>query len=236
MLYIAILAAITLIVGILSAKSSMLRNEIFSNDNFCAIAAAEGIKKPRPAFSLGRLQLAFWTVIVTSSFLFILIATSTSKAIAQIEVPVVNLTLLGIAAGTTVMAKVIDNSQKDNQSDSISQQDYPSKGFLMDIVSDEKGVSIHRLQNVLWMFIVGGLYIAHVAASSKLPDEHVITNELLGLLGISAGAYLGLKTTENKAAPISPATTNVNLINNNDLTNANTVAQDPQSIVIVKTP
>ena len=209
MLYIAILAVITILVVIIAVRSAMLRTEIFNKDNFCAVAAAGGIKNPRPAFSLARSQLAFWTVIIISSFVYIAIDKSTATATAAIAVPAVNLTLLGIVAGTTVVAKVIDNSQKDSQSDSIPQQDYPSKGFLTDIISDEKGISIHRLQNVMWLVVVGGIYIAYVAVHSQLPDNTVITNELLGLMGISAGAYLGLKTTENQAAPISQATTNV---------------------------
>jgi hypothetical protein len=120
----------------------------------------------------------------------------------------VNLILLGIAGGTTAVAKVIDSSQQNNQGPSIPQQDYPSKGFFMDLISDEKGVSIHRLQNVLWTIIVGVIYISSVYDRKILPDQTIINNQLLGLMGISAGTYLGLKTSENKNAPVSPANVN----------------------------
>lgn len=211
-MYYLILSALALVVIVLAAKSSMLRNEVFNQTNFCNIAANTNLSKPKPSFSLGRTQLAFWTVIIISSYIFVYISATPQGFIAPFMDPV-NLTLLGIAAGTTVVSKVIDNSQKDAPNDSVPQQDYPSKGFFIDVISDENGVSVHRLQNVIWTIVVGAIYIAYVAAKSKMPDDTVITSQLLILMGISSGAYLGLKTTENKAsvsdpvaaAPIIPA-------------------------------
>jgi hypothetical protein len=208
-MYFIILFTLSAIVIIVSTKTSMLRNELFNEENFCKIAKAQNIKVPRAAFSLGRSQLAFWTVIIVSSFIDIFLKCSTMR---DFDIPVidsVNLTLLGIAAGTTLVSKVIDNSQKDNQGEAISQQDYPSKDFLTDIISDEKGVSIHRLQNVIWTVVVGAIYIGFVAGHEQLPDEKIITTQLLSLMGISTGAYLGLKLNENKNAPVNDATTNV---------------------------
>jgi hypothetical protein len=72
---------------------------------------------------------------------------------------------------------------------------------LRDILSDKNGVSIHRLQNVLWTLIVGVIYIQFVATQSSLPDETVLTDNLLMLMGISTGAYVGLKTMENSKDP-----------------------------------
>jgi hypothetical protein len=185
----------------------MLRTEIFNITNFQQLTLTKGIRHPRPAFSLGRTQLAFWTVIIISSFIYTVYVHSTS-GISVPPIDPVNLILLGIAAGTTAVAKVIDSSQQNNQGASIPQQDYPSKGFFMDLISDEKGVSIHRLQNVLWTIIVGFIYISSVYDKKMLPDQSVINNQLLGLMGISASAYLGLKTSENKNAPVSPANVN----------------------------
>jgi hypothetical protein len=182
---------------VIASKSAMLRSEVFSMENYLIIAEANNIEKPKPAFSLGRSQLAFWTVIISSTFIYVVIYASSGSSIVIPEIPPVNLILLGIAAGTTVVAKVIDNSQKDNGTGTISQQDWPSKGFLTDIISDENGVSIHRLQNVIWIIIVGIIYIYYVIINSKIPDGNIINNDLLGLMGISAGTYLGLKTTEN---------------------------------------
>ncbi|ALM49021.1 hypothetical protein AMR72_09040 [Flavobacterium psychrophilum] len=220
-MYYIILIAFAILMIWISEKSSMLRNNIFNAENFAAIAKTEKIKKPKASYSLGRSQLAFWTVIVASSFVYLLLSQS---AYPQILVPVldtVNLTLISIAAGTTVISKVIDSSQKENQNGSVPQQDYPSEGFFIDIISDEKGVSIHRLQNVIWTVIVGGIYIAYVSGHTTLPDDTILTSNLLGLMGISTAAYLGLKLNENKGTP-----------NNTNVTNetpnsVNTIAPSP---------
>jgi hypothetical protein len=207
-MYYLILAVISAIVIVVAIKSSMLRNAVFNNDNFCMLADNGGKTKPRAAFSLGRSQLAFRTVIVISSFIYVYLNASPQEYTAPV-LATVNLTLLGIAAGTTIASKVIDNSQKDTQGNSIPQQDYPSEGFLIDIISDEKGVSIYRLQSVIWTLIIGAIYIAYVSGKSKMPDDTVITSQLLILMGISSSTYVGLKTTENTSAPVSATTTNL---------------------------
>jgi len=213
-MYYVILAILTAIVVLIAKKSSMLRNELFNEENFCKLAESQGIKNPRPSYSLGRTQLAFWTVIVMSSFIYVLMELShlfdevIPIAIKVPELNNVNLALLGIAAGTTIVSKVIDSGQKETQGAAVPQQDYPSNGFLLDIISDEKGVSIHRLQNVIWTIIVGAIYIAFVSSETELPTETTITTQLFALMGISTGAYLGLKLNENKNAPVSPETVN----------------------------
>jgi len=207
-MYYIILLAFAVLMVLISQKSAMLRNTIFNRANFNAVAKSENIKKPKASYSLGRSQLAFWTVIVAASFVYLLLSQS---AYPDINVPVldtVNLTLISIAAGTTVVSKIIDSSQKDNPTEAIPQQDYPSEGFFIDIISDEQGVSIHRLQNVLWTIIVGGIYIAYVSGHTTLPDDTVLTTNLLGLMGISTAAYLGLKLNENKSSATTPETVN----------------------------
>jgi hypothetical protein len=251
-MYYLILAVLTIIVLIVATKSAMLRNQVFNESNFLALASSEGISNPKPAFSLGRSQLAFWTVIIVSSFIYVYLDASPQTYSAPVLAEV-NLILLGIAAGTTVASTVIDGSQKDAQNGGIPQQDYPSQGFLRDIISDENGVSIHRLQNVIWTIIIAVIYIAYVAAKSKMPDDQVITNQLLILMGISSGAYLGLKTTENQAPaantpanaapvtpssvtpaaavpiPTAPASTAVNLATANPVTPTSPVA--PSTVI-----
>ena len=207
MIYSVILVIISAMVIIIGRRSAMLRTEIFNIVNFQLLAITMGIKKPRPAFSLGRTQLAFWTVIIVSSFIYTVVAQwSTGISVSYIDP--VNFVLLGIAGSTTAFAKMIDNSQQDNQGKGIPQQDYPSSGFFMDIISDEKGVSIHRLQNVIWTVVVGVIYISAVFDKKLLPDHTIISKELLGLMGVSAGAYIGLKTTENRNIPVMPSGVN----------------------------
>jgi hypothetical protein len=76
MLYFIILALILVMVSLISSKSGLLRNELFSQENLCKIAKAEGIKDPPPAYSLGRTQLAFWMMIIVSSSIYAILEKS----------------------------------------------------------------------------------------------------------------------------------------------------------------
>jgi hypothetical protein len=62
----------------------------------------------------------------------------------------------------------------------------------MDILSDDHGVNFHRFQMAAWTFVLGIIFIQQVYKGLAMPDFDVT---LLGLMGISAGTYLGLKTT-----------------------------------------
>lgn len=217
----------------ISMQSNMLRNTVFNDENFQKVATKSKNKTPKPAYSLGRTQLAFWTVIVVSSFIYLLISQSVYP---DIQVPVldtVNLTLISIAAGTTLVSKAIDISQNNNQGEAIPQQDYPSEGFFIDIISDETGVSIHRLQNVIWTVVVGGIYIVFVSGHTTLPDDTILTPNLLMLMGISTGAYLGLKLSENKSPAINDAMINEG---NNDDTPPPPPPPVPQVVVVPPAP
>jgi hypothetical protein len=187
--YFIIMAIVAVIVITLATKTNMLR-DVSEESKLTENALKANIKEPKAPFSLARTQFAFWTVIIFSSFLYILF----KQKFTIPEINNVNLILLGIVVSTSASAKLIDNSQKNNGDLS---QDNPSEGFLTDILSDKKGVSVHRLQNVLWTIAVGIIYIQYVASESNLPDNTVISDNLLLLMGISTGAYLGIKTTEN---------------------------------------
>lgn len=206
--YYIILAIITAIVVILAYRTCLLNDVVINTIAFQAKAVSSKIEKPNAPFSLAKTQLAFWTIIIFSSFLYILLKYGECPAINS-----VNLTLLGIAVTTTAAGKVIDNSQKNNGD---LNQDHPSEGFITDILSDKQGVSIHRLQNVLWTLVVGFMYIRYVATDFNLPDEEVITNNLLLLMGISNTAYLGLKTAENTKPSSASNNVNTNTANNNN--------------------
>jgi len=189
-MYYLILAILSIIVIVLGARTNLLKDIVVNQKIFMENAQEQKIRTPEASFSWSRTQLAFWTVIILSSFLYLLFK-------YRFDIPElnnVNLILLGITVATTASAKLIDDSQKQNPDLS---QDHPSEGFLRDILSDKNGVSIHRLQNVLWTIAIGIVYIQCVAVQKGMPDETVITDNLLILMGISTGAYIGIKTTEN---------------------------------------
>src|SRR5688500_11495245 len=122
-MYYLILIVLTGLMIWISAKSNMLRNTVFNDTNFNTVAKKSRTRTPKAAFSLGRTQLAFWTVIVVSSFVYLLLSQSAYPAIDVPVLDTVNLTLIGLAAGTTLVSKAIDISQNNSQGEAIPQQD-----------------------------------------------------------------------------------------------------------------
>ncbi len=68
--------------------------------------------------------------------------------------------------------------------------------FLKDLLEDQNGNSLHRLQLVMFTLIYGVYVLWHVATStdvSKALDANLLNNEALALMGISSGVYVGFK-------------------------------------------
>ncbi len=166
--------------------------------------------KPRP-YSWARVQLAWWTVIVLSCFITILIRCE--------DAPTFNtstLILIGISAATITTAKVIDVS--DEEDPNIQRhQDAEGRNFVLDILSDENGASIHRFQTIIFNIIFGIYFIVYVLSNlgetpgpDKLNDiMPVISNNNLVLLGLSSATYAAMKITENKRVKPNPNTANL---------------------------
>ena len=129
--------------------------------------------------------------------------------------------LLGISSATTVTAVAIDLSDQ-QQEISRHQNDF-GKNFFLDILSDQSGVSMNRLQTLAFNTVFGIWFISVVlnnmhldcsaymnltdkivpAACLANPIDYVmpdISNNNLILLGLSSATYAALKTTENKSA------------------------------------
>jgi hypothetical protein len=164
---------------------------------------------------------------------------------------------LGISAGTLATAKLTDNSDAANPNITRTQDD-ESKGFLNDILSDENGISIHRFQAVVFNVIIGLWFVQQFLCNLKgfhqcsvvctdchfpacldcvldvtkkgidslIPD---ISNNNLILIGLSAGTYAALKTTENKTTPTNTDNTGTGAGSGkgSDTGAANTVAAIP---------
>ena len=188
--------------------------------------------------------MAFWFSLTIVSFFFIWLITDAYNIIT----PTV-LALIGISAGTSLSAAVIDNSKStDLLNQTIALQDemaklnveipalqtsistsppgasiatlqdqlntkqaralqiptliannktiltqQPSKGFLSDILRDANGISFHRLQMLVWTFVLGLIFIYSVWKGLSMPDFDAT---LLALQGLTAGTYLGFKFPE----------------------------------------
>ncbi len=136
-------------------------------------------------FSLALTQLSFWSIVIASSFIYIWIVTE--------ELPPISgstLILLSVSALTTGGSRLVDIRNKTKKDLMLS-----SDSFLEDILKDELGYSVHRAQMFMWTVILGVIFVTSVIRFQQIPQ---LDESLLALMGISSGAYVGLKTMENK--------------------------------------
>ena len=180
-----VFVALTTLVLFLNAKYGMLLDE--------------STRKTKKPYSYARTQLTWWAVIVLSGFTTIILKLH--------EIPTLTngiLILLGISSVTTIAARISDNSDQDRPDNGGLIQNMPGQNFLLDILSDSNGVSIHRLQAVLFNIVIGFWFIHKILdnvvdpslkMNTILPDIEL--NNLI-LMGLSAGTYAALKTAENK--------------------------------------
>jgi hypothetical protein len=199
-------AMIIFIVGLflwLANKKNLLKDAITDPAAFLAAARATlryqnvtDISQVKKSYSLSRSQLGIWTIIISCSYIYVDFCTDCG--IRSLDIDATLLSLMGISAGTAAVGSMIDagNNQVPHH------QDGPSDGFFTDIVSDQNGISIHRLQNVLWTLVAIIIYIW------QLPRLHcgqlpTLDQNLVALTGISSLTYLGLKVNENKP-PTAP--------------------------------
>ncbi|HEY0154986.1 MAG TPA: hypothetical protein VGB92_23450 [Longimicrobium sp.] len=79
-----------------------------------------------------------------------------------------------------------------------------SENFLLDLVSDGAGVSLHRVQMAAWTVVLIGIYLTQVYFTLVLPT---LSATLVGLMGLSSVAYVGLKPGESQPNPPTPHAT-----------------------------
>jgi hypothetical protein len=75
-----------------------------------------------------------------------------------------------------------------------------TQGFLRDLVQDSNGVSLQRLQIMVWTLVLGGIFLDEVYAHLTMPE---FSATLLTLMGISSGTYLAGKSSEGAQIPAS---------------------------------
>jgi len=154
------------------------------------------IAQRRP-YSYGKVQLFWWTMIILSCYILF-------YALTGYLLPLNSTTilLLGTGVAVSVFGKIIDSEQiKVNNSlvPSRHQDLNDTQGFFTDILSDETGFSIHRFQAVAFNIIFGVGFVSAFfenLAGCRYPFVEFEQWQFT-LLGISATAYLGLKSKEN---------------------------------------
>lgn len=101
----------------------------------------------------------------------------------------------------TLNRQLIDNrtriGQIDQQVRTLNSQQSAtvSSGFLRDILADSSGYSFHRFQIFAWTIVLGAIFLSTVYNNLTMPE---FSPTLLGLMGLSAGTYIGFKFPEQK--------------------------------------
>lgn len=135
-------------------------------------------------YSLARVQMAFWTVLILGGYAFLLgVCGSVDSLNASI------LSLMGIGAGTALGAAAVE-AQHDGHAEAATAK---SQGFWRDIFHGGTSGALHRIQLIAWTGIVGLVFLRSVIAELEFPD---LDATLLALMGISSGTYLGFKIPE----------------------------------------
>lgn len=168
-----------------------------------------GSTEPKRPFSLAQSQMAWWFALVLAAYVFLFLITGDIPALtAQ------TLILMGIGTGTALGAKNKTNAKLDRFKSLLAQiasnpvpanvanlreearrlaADLSSKNFVNDILTDVDGISLHRFQSFIWTIALGAVFVIEVVIKRQLPQFDEYT---LGILGISAGTYLGFKIPE----------------------------------------
>lgn len=148
-------------------------------------------------FSLSKTQLLLWTMLVVGSFVYIWIIT--------LHLPTIDgsiLVLLGISVGTTTVSRQIDGSNA--QKPGAANMTVQSKGIIYDILSDDSGISVHRLQNALFTLTLMAVFVSDVVGYLRMP---AIDSTLLAVMGISSAGYLTAKPLEGGTGQVNPPPT-----------------------------
>jgi len=69
----------------------------------------------------------------------------------------------------------------------------PWRRAMDDLLTDNGSVSFHRFQMCVWTLVLGIIFITEVWTNMAMPDFNAT---LLGLMGVSAGTFIGFKIPE----------------------------------------
>lgn len=175
----AIILLATAIV-ILAINTSILRNNNLMEDG-----------RPTGTWSLGRVQMALWMVIVLAGYLFFWFALGEYLNVINASI----LVLLGLNSATGLLAATVEGSRNDNTKTS---------GFFLDILCDSGGAQLQRLQMVLWTSVLAAVFIWNVTTRFNFVTFDAY---LLLLMGIAQATYIGFKPGEDpKTLTIEPLT------------------------------
>lgn len=159
------------------AKASKYKFSLLRDDSGCD----DTTKFNR--FSLSRVQVFVWTFVIFGLFAYLWSVTDFLPTITA-----AHLVLLGIAAGQRLLAQIIDANNPPKKLTMLG--DIPTRcsvSFFTDLISDNTGLSITRLQYLITTVIFLIVFIVDAIEKLQLIDFSI---EQLALMGTSAGLYL----------------------------------------------
>ena len=116
-----------------------------------------------PVYNFSRVQLMWWTLIISSGFIVLFAETGHYNFFNKST-----LIILAIGVITTASASAIDANQKRKDLPFYQKED--SRGFWLDILSDESGIAMHRLQAVIFNIIFGITFLVYFWNKHSFPD------------------------------------------------------------------
>lgn len=186
---------------------------LFNNSSMCR--SNNGLPVNEQPYSYSRVQFFWWTMIILSVYIFFF-------AFTGILIPVNSTAVILLGAGILVYSggKIIDQ----RQSASLEGKEVPqfkTEGWYVDVISDDKGINMHRFQSFIFNILFGVGYVVMFMNNVKACDFPFpdFSEWQLALLGISSAAYLGMKTTESGAAASSSITNTANNTSSNQQQN-----------------
>lgn len=199
-------------------------------------------------YSLGRIQMAFWTIIVMGSIVYVYFVAHAGDAAVAIDPKLA--ILIGISGATGVLAAAVDNdkdkkveaasaalkgieealnslnaqidsaqhapdaqamaklradkaakiAEKDEQERLINRlaRTNDRHGIVTDMLTDENGNSLHRLQLVLFTLLYGAMFVWSVGKSASL-ENMAFTDQMLEFMAVTGGVYVGFKVPGKSA-------------------------------------
>jgi hypothetical protein len=173
---IAVFLAAMLVLVCLAAGTNVLRSAAGS-------PRAHGASRKSP-FSLGRLQMAWWLLIILAAFLALAMARHQVGGVMNRPTAMI----LAIAAATLFGAFWVERV-------TVPPHRRPDgSNFLADVLCDENGLCLHRLQFLVWNAVLGMSFVWTVVTDASMP---MFDSYTLAILAISGATFVGFKRHES---------------------------------------
>jgi len=161
------------------------------------------VRDQKGKLSLAKLQIVMWTVLVLFAMWFIWFTTA-----ELIEVPGGILVLLGISAGTNVLARAVTGqnpnvvaNQRSTESANAREKEQTQKSTdLADLVTSNGEFDPLRFQMLGFTLFAWFYVLVSILKHQGFPD---IPESLYWLMGISNTAYIGGKFTTTREQPVA---------------------------------